>query len=301
MNILAFNPCWWIAFLSFMASFSPLCAQVVKVEAGSGKYEVSYGGKTIPVWYFLPNDARADTPILIVMHGVNRDADRYRDEWIPHASRYGFIVIAPEFSKEAFPGENSYNLGNTHDAENRLQPREQWSFSFLEPIFDAMKSATGNRSERYYLYGHSAGAQFVHRFLYFMPDARVIQAVAANAGWWTLPDHEIDFPYGLRGSGIDATELKSLLQRPLVVLLGTDDIDENHVNLRKTSEAMAQGPHRYARGQFYFETARHQAKALGVPLAWQLATAPGAGHHDREMAEFAVKILFGQAAFRHGI
>ena len=47
-----------------------------------------------------------------------------------------------------------------------------------------MKAATGNRSERYFLYGHSAGAQFVHSFLYAMPQARV----AAVAGG------EIHFP-----------------------------------------------------------------------------------------------------------
>ena len=50
---------------------------------------------------------------------------------------------------------------------------------FSHASFVTVKAATGNRSERYHLYGHSAGAQFVHRFLYFMPDARVAKAVAA--------------------------------------------------------------------------------------------------------------------------
>ena len=40
------------------------------------------------------------------------------------------------------------------------------------------------------IYGHSAGSQFVHRFLMTRPDAPVERAVAANAGWYTLPDDE---------------------------------------------------------------------------------------------------------------
>ena len=77
-----------------------------------------------------------------------------------------------------------------------------------------MKAATGNRSASYLLYGHSAGAQFVHRYLYFVPEARVAKVVAANAGWWTLPDLAVGFPYGLRGSVVHEAGLKAMLQRP---------------------------------------------------------------------------------------
>ncbi|MDP1588284.1 MAG: hypothetical protein Q8M07_11100 [Prosthecobacter sp.] len=202
----------WIAPQSHAAPLAP----------GASSFEVQHDGKAIPVWYYLPEAARSDAPVLIVMHGVNRDADRYRDEWTPHAKKHGFILIAPEFSKEAFPGSDGYNLGT------------EGAFQFIEPVFDAVKAATGNRSERYHLYGHSAGAQFVHRFLYFVPQARV-----AKAGWWTMPDPEIDFPYGLRGSTVDAAALRAMLQRPLIVLLGTADTDEHHINLRRTPEALA--------------------------------------------------------------
>jgi poly(3-hydroxybutyrate) depolymerase len=251
---------------------------------GAGRFEVQHEGKALPVWYFLPDAVRADTPVLIAMHGVNRDADRYRDEWTPYARKYGFILVAPEFSQAAFPGDEGYTLGT------------KGSFGFIEPVFDAVKAATGNRSERYYLYGHSAGAQFVHRFLYFVAGARVVKAVAANAGWWTMPDPAVDFPYGLKGSPIDETALKAMLQRPLVVLLGTADTDPNHVHLRRTPEAMAQGPYRFARGQAFFASGKSRAAALGVPLGWQLATAPGIGHSDSGMAAFAVTHLFGQPA-----
>ena len=44
--------------------FVPLAAQAAKLTPGSGRFEVAHAGKTIPVWYFLPEDARIDAPVL---------------------------------------------------------------------------------------------------------------------------------------------------------------------------------------------------------------------------------------------
>ena len=169
----------------------------VTLTPGAGRFEFRRSTMTIPVWYFLPEKLSPQSPVLFVMHGVGRDANRYRDEWKEHAEKHHFILVVPEFSEAAFPGSDGYSLGEGKGAK----PGAASSYSFLEPIFDAVKTATGNRSERYHLFGHSAGAQFVHRYLYFMPEARVATAVAANAGWWTMPDRGVDFPYGLRGAG----------------------------------------------------------------------------------------------------
>ena len=38
------------------------------------------------------------------------------------------------------------------------------------------------------MFGHSAGGQFVHRFVQFKPNSRVNYAISANAGWYTVPD-----------------------------------------------------------------------------------------------------------------
>ncbi len=274
--------------LSVLFAFGLSCLQAqtapAKLEPGAGRFEIQHDGRTLPVWYFLSEKTTPDTPILIVMHGVNRDADRYRNEWMPHAKKHGFILAAPEFSEKAFPGTEGYSL------------EAKGAFGFIEPVFDAVKAATENRSERFHLYGHSAGAQFVHRYLYFVPQARVAKAVAANAGWWTMPDLTVDFPYGLKGSPIREGALKAMLQRPLVVLLGTADTDPNHPNLRRSAEAMVQGPHRFARGHAFFADGSKQAAKLGVPLGWQIATAPGVAHRDSGMAAFAVQWLFGQPA-----
>jgi len=227
------------------------------------------------------------------MHGVKRSGERYRNDWLPHAKKHGVILLAPEFSEKNFPGAEFYNYGGAIDSKGHRRPEDQWTFSFLEPIFDQVRTTTGSGVETYYLYGHSAGAQFVHRYLYFKPKARVEKAVAANAGWWTLPDYAIKFPYGLKGSGLDEASVKQTLQAPLVVLLGTADTDPNDPELRRTPEAMAQGPYRLARGKFFHAAAQKEAATLGIPLRWTLAFATDIGHNDSGMAKFAVEWLFG--------
>lgn len=273
---------------------APLPAKAAPLPNGAGRFEFRREGKIVPVWYFLPENTGPGTPILFVMHGVNRDADRYRNDWKPHAEAGSFIVIAPEFSTAEFPGNENYSLGGMKLNQKSAQPSKASSYSFLEPIFEEVKRSTGNRSESYRLYGHSAGAQFVHRYLYFMPKARVTAAVAANAGWWTMPDQAVDFPYGLQGSGISGAGLKAMLQRKLTILLGTADTDPNDKNLQRTPEAMMQGVHRFARGHTFFEAGQKRAAARGIPLGWQLSTAPGIAHSDSGMAEFAVSLLFGR-------
>ena len=162
----------------------------------------------------------------------------------------------------------------------------------IEPIFAAVRERAGLHAQDYAIFGHSAGAQFVQRFLYFVPGAHVRQAIAANAGWYMLPDRRVRFPYGLAGTPVTETDLRRALTRPLVVLLGTADTNPRHRMLRHTPEADAQGPHRFARGQFFMARAQAAAAAMEVKLAWTLATAPGVAHSERGMTPYALKCLF---------
>jgi poly(3-hydroxybutyrate) depolymerase len=259
---------------------------------GDGSFTFDgWAGPPICVWYHLPEAIGPATPVLFVMHGVNRDADRYRDEWSALADQHGFVLVVPEFNEASFPGSAGYNLGNILDRDGRPVPRERWSFSALEPLFDRVRALTGTRVERYDLYGHSAGAQFVHRYVMFMPDARVRRAVAANAGWYTLPDRDVTYPYGLAGQRLPPVDLRRLFHQPLTILLATADNDPAYPNLRRTPEAMAQGPHRLARGEFFFGSAAAAAAALGTDFRWTLEKVDGVGHDNGAMAAPAAALL----------
>lgn len=231
------------------------------------------------------------SPILIVMHGTKRNAADYRDTWIPLAERYGCLVVCPEFPKLPYPGA-LYQKGGVIGPDGAPRARREWTFGVIERLFDLVRDAAGNASDGYYLYGHSAGGQFVHRLTLFQPDSRYVAAVAANSGWYTMPELATAFPYGLARSGLAPRELDLALGRRLVVLLGEQDTCEDDPYLRQTSRARRQGRNRFERGQTFFATAGGEAARRGVRLGWELAIVPGAAHVDAQMAPAAAEALF---------
>jgi hypothetical protein len=157
----------------------------------------------------------------------------------------------------------------------------------MDRLYDAVRASLGGRQRGYYLFGHSAGAQFVHRLLTFVPKARVQGAVAANAGWYTLPSRSGHVPYGLGGTKLRLEDLKPFFAAPFVVLLGERDTTTADTDdlVRGTPEARAQGATRLARGRFYFAAAQKAAREIGAELHWRLEVVPRAAHgrraHDR--------------------
>jgi poly(3-hydroxybutyrate) depolymerase len=277
------NP-WWLSLPLLLVAFSAHAAKIrITVEAP--------GGLEQHVFLSRPVSLAPDRPVVFVMHGMKRNADEYRDQWHDLAEEHDFLLVVPEFRDQDFPDSEAYNLGNVFDGHGGRRPQTEWSFSAIERIFDDVRKRFGMTAEGYAMYGHSAGAQFVHRFLFHVPDARVTRAVAANAGWYAMPDFSIERPYGLRDSGVTREMLKEALQRPLTILLGEEDTEPEPPSLRRTQEALVQGAHRFARGQAFFAAGQAAARDLDVPFAWQLATVPEADHDNRLMAPAAIPYL----------
>ena len=77
--------------------------------------------------------------------------------------------------------------------------RRQNGLSRQSSLSSTILSAVSPGTRRgYALYGHSAGGQFVHRYVAFADAPRMESAVAANSGWYTMPDDGA-FPYGWGG------------------------------------------------------------------------------------------------------
>jgi hypothetical protein len=85
------------------------------------------------------------------------------------------------------------------------------------------------------------------------------------------------------GTGLNASHLRRYLGRPLVILLSDADKDPDAFDLPRMDYAMAQGPHRLARGLWHFEHCAELTKNLGVRLGWRLEIEPGAGHVDQQI------------------
>lgn len=249
--------------------------------------------RTITVYTHRPERAAPDAPVLIVMHGMKRNGEEYRDHWADTAERHGFLLAVPEISKAQYPESHEYNYGGMVGADGAPRPRSQWLFPAIDEVFEELKRRTGSTRTGYTLYGHSAGGQFVHRLATFAWSPLMERAVSANAGSYTMPCEEDPMPFGVKGAGLGSEELRRLFSRPLWVFLGERDNDSGHPHLPREPAAMRQGPHRFARGHHYLEVAGREARRLGVPLAWRLAVAPGVAHDNEAMAPHVGRELFG--------
>lgn len=254
------------------------------------------GEKSAPmnVYFYRPQSFRPNGRILMVVHGQSRNADRYRDYFVEAAEKYGVLVLAPEFARQIYRGSRQFNLGNIKSRAGNFLPQSIRSFLVIDRVFDQAREQLGFNQQQYSLFGHSAGSQFVHRMLLFSPSENIIAAVAANAGWYTEPDIEIDFPYGMGNTLEVDTKLRRSFAKKLIIMLGEDDDNENHRSLRTTDEAMVQGLHRLARGRNFYRRAKGIAEKLGLPFKWQLKVIPGVGHNGWGMADPAAHVLFGE-------
>ena len=282
-------------------------AREVLKTPGTGRLEInSLQGKPLTVHVFRPSQFDSATGrIWFVMHGTGRDAERYLKSAMPVAERHQVLVMVLEFSRNDYPSGDAYTLGvvtrgrvDAHAAEEgRWRSPLQTPYMEIERTFSTVREVLQNRQLGYYLFGHSAGAQFVHRLLSFIRCPRVLKAVAANAGWYTLPTTDEKwppFPYSLRGAAREFQDPRQVLAAPLTVLLGTRDTrgKEEDSNLRASAGAMAQGPNRLQRGMTYFEVGQQAALSANLPLAWKVQLVSDAGHEVAEVIAPAGQLLF---------
>jgi poly(3-hydroxybutyrate) depolymerase len=247
--------------------------------------------REITVFLHRPETFRSANPVLVAMHGRGRNGADYRDFFVEESERHGFLVVVPEFSEAHYAHPLEYNYGAMWNADGSFRPREAWLFPVIEAVFRDASARAGATSGRFFLAGHSAGGQVVHRLATYGWSPLLEAAVAANAGSYMLPTAAEPFPFGLGGA--PPADLPALFARRLVILLGDADNDPGHEQLPREPGAMRQGPHRFARGHAYFERGRAEAERLGVPFHWRLAVAPGVAHSGKDIAPFAVRELLG--------
>lgn len=272
----------WLASLACLFVLAA-CATgpAAQVQTRSFVFE-GWGGPPVTVYTAEPEGLASDARVVFVLHGVGRNGEEYRDNWIRLAREHGLRVYVPEFSRANFPGAEAYNLGS--------EPREAGdppgAYGVIEPLFDHIRETRGVSAPTYVIFGHSAGAQYVHRFACFVDAPRFDLAIAANAGWYTMADTGAEWPYGL--AGVEAgCEPQRWLERPLVLLLGDADTDPDDRSLRHTPEANAQGPHRYARGQAFYADAQQAASEASWTFNWRIGTVRGVAHDNAAMARAA--------------
>ena len=180
------------------------------------------------------------------------------------------------------------------DTDGNVREKEKRTFSVVDRIVEEVKSRT-QATGKVILFGHSAGGQFVHRWA-LLGGKKVVDVIAvANSGWFTMPDRDIDYPYGIKNVGVTDKELAEAFAKPVILFMGGNDVGRKPP-FRDTPEADAQGMNRMERCTKYFHQCRAKAEELQVPFLWKLETVEGVAHQGVKMAEGAAAYIFGKSS-----
>ena len=250
------------------------------IPVGDGQQTADLDGTPFQVFTYKPGGC-AIAAILLVFHGVDRNAGPYRDDAAPLGQRFCMLVVAPLFDEARFPSWRYQRGGIVHGGA--VQPAASWTLNFVPRLASWAREREGRPDLPYTLLGHSAGGQFLSRVAAFGQD-RATQVVIANPSTWVEPSLEVAAPYGFGGVFGPAqgeAALRRYLATPITVLLGREDTGSR--NLATSDEAEEQGATRLERGQTVFQKAEQAARQRGWPFNWRLAMVPGVGHDARRM------------------
>lgn len=287
----------------------------INLEQGSSAFLINRN-KPIFIHYYLPENHQPDSPILLVIPGAGRDGDEYRDAWIPESEKYSALILSLEYEEEHYPFEDYHMCGlikniNLQDAVKRVEGtnmielsedkfnfeinmnKADWLFNDFDYIFDQVVEATKGRQEKYDIFGHSAGGQILHRSVIFNPTSKADKIVAANSGFYTLPNTSMALPFGINGTGIENENFKKMFSNKLIILNGElDNANETGGTLLRSPTVDKQGLHRLERGQYFYDFSKNIANEIATEINWSRIVVPNIGHDHEGMGDAAAKILY---------
>jgi len=270
--------------LSFAVDAAP-------IAAGDGEQSAALpGGVSLDVFTYRPASC-APHLLLIVFHGVERDASPYRDHAKPIADKLCALIVAPKFDAGRFP-RDLYQYGGVAD-HGRLLTNNR-TVDLVAPLIVWARQAAGQSDMPYMLIGHSAGSQFLGRVAAYTRPAAV-RIVLANPSTWVMPSTNAAVPFGFGGWQPDPEKaLQAYLALPILVDLGGSDTGSAHLDV--SVDAMAQGPYRLARGRNAFAMAKAAAASHDWVFNWAMVEVPNVGHSATRMFEAKETISALQSA-----
>lgn len=303
-----------------------LDADKLSLHPGSGNFLLETGlahpDKPIFVFYHMPAEFSPESSILLVIPGAGRNGWSYRDAWVEASEKHNVLVLAPYYHPDQYDFAAYHMAGVISDFELRnvkLEPdgsapsryylndediifkpnnnRDEWLFSDFDLIFDQVAVATGSSQDSYDIFGHSAGGQILHRMAVVNPDSSAARIVAANSGFYTLPDREQPLPFGVGDFDISDDAIAKSFSTNLVLLLGEDDNEnETRGTMLHTPLADQQGPGRLSRGRYFYRESQQIAESMVVDFNWRLEVVKDVGHDQRLMGQAAAEFLYGAPA-----
>ena len=277
------------AVIILLASSSvTLAAENLKIGEGFYQFESSGGinKNPIDVFYYRPKNWKNGDKIFVVFHGMDRRIDYYIKGLKKAADKKNILLICPQFTREKFPGNKYYNYGNAASND-----KNQQTYNIANKIIDDAKKRFGATKSKIIFFGHSAGGQFMHRYLFLADKIKADLVIAANAGTYLLPDENVNYPYGFKNISAGKKEMKRAYSQKTIILLGEKDISRTSKGLPKSRMDDKQGLNRFERGKNFFDQSKKKAEELGTKFNWQLKTVPNVAHNAVRMARAALKYV----------
>lgn len=249
------------------------------IATGSQTYSQTFDGLVFDLYTYRPTGTI--NGLFMIFHGSSRDASGYRDSAIDLANAKGYVVVCPLFDATRFPSDE-YQRANIVDDNGAVNPKSEWTTRFAHLMTDWAKAEIGG-SPLVYLYGYSAGGQFLSRVASYDPLSGVERWVVGAPSTYVIPDVLENAPYGfaLMGNTHDKNDFnRAYLSLPLSIMVGALDNDPNDPDLGDPTNSLGQGAHRLERAQNTYELGRVTAAAENYPFGWRLVIAAGVGHSN---------------------
>ncbi|MFH1460165.1 MAG: hypothetical protein ABIG64_07345 [Candidatus Omnitrophota bacterium] len=138
----------------------------------------NYANKTLSFYYYIPesikNNPQQAYPLLVMVPGLSGQGQGLVDQAVKlFAETNSFFIIAPSFI---------FDQQNWQDKKSYHYP-DAWSGKAFLNIVNSFQAKQNVMISKYYLFGHSAGAQFVLRFSLWKPQLCAACAAHASGGW----------------------------------------------------------------------------------------------------------------------
>ncbi len=252
--------------------------------------------------HYVYRPEQAAQSILVVAHGMTGNEEQASDvaykflkRWVRYADMHRLILIVPVFDTERF-GNLSGGYGGYRNLIGKYVPADD----FVNGLVDRYSAFTVSQSQKFYLYGHSAGGQFVSRYVAIHAD-NIIKAVISAAGRYSYPTKKASWPYGAghfskRVTWADGSKtlvsfdpsIKGYAAAAEVVSVVVGDKDT-----KKQPQRPAHiGSNRIDFSRSWAVAMNRQAKKYGYSANVAVHIVPNVGHNSAQLTPTAVRILF---------
>jgi poly(3-hydroxybutyrate) depolymerase len=254
--------------------------------------------------YMLYTPTREPRGILAVVHGSLAEdgsameaANVFIRRWVDEAEKRQLVLIAPAFDQENYGGHAGPGGGY-----RGLFGRHVGADDFLNAIVDAVAEAHPPLKAKFYLYGHSAGGQFVSRYIVKHPH-RVFGAVISAAARFAFPDPKVpwtngmarlqrrirwsdDAPWEQFDYQPDPNGWLEAATLPVTVVVGAKDTEKVKAGAGQRGETHVE------RGREWAKSMNAYAREHGKRGRVGFVAVPGIGHNSKKLTPSAIKAMW---------